>query len=216
MSTPEKSASRGPSTVTSREVGRSGTSTFSPTMSRMHSSRRSLVTRRFAFGRRTLMITRRSLIVIVSWGTFPSTPEPVSRTLYSLLFFLLSYAFGALTLLVGHQEEHLVRRIRVMRCWCDCLSGERCNRFMVIVHGPVNAAVIPKQIIFASMPQIQSSGLPCACYKWFHCIVCIVLKFGMAWLFWYPDCLGKEAIKQFSVSMCWEWPLNIFYLLFLS
>jgi len=33
-----------------------------------------------------------------------------------IIVFLLSYAFGALTLLVGHQEEHLVRRIRVMRC----------------------------------------------------------------------------------------------------
>ena len=38
-------------------------------------------------------------------------------------FFILFYAFGALTLLAGHQEEHPVCKNWVMRCWCSYLSG---------------------------------------------------------------------------------------------
>jgi len=30
---------------------------------------------------------------------------------------------------VGHQEEHLACKNRVMRCWHGCLSGVRCNWF---------------------------------------------------------------------------------------
>ena len=38
-------------------------------------------------------------------------------------FFILFYAFGALTLLAWHQEEHPVCKNWVMRCWCSYLSG---------------------------------------------------------------------------------------------
>jgi len=34
-----------------------------------------------------------------------------------------SYAFSALTLLVGLQEEHLAGKNWVTTCWCGCLSG---------------------------------------------------------------------------------------------
>jgi len=41
----------------------------------------------------------------------------------------LSYAFSALTLLVGRQEEHPVCNNWVMRCWCGYLYGARCRLF---------------------------------------------------------------------------------------
>jgi len=36
-------------------------------------------------------------------------------------------AFDALTLLVGHQEEHPARKNCVMRWWYGYLSGARCR-----------------------------------------------------------------------------------------
>jgi len=44
-----------------------------------------------------------------------------------------TYAFSALTLLVGRQEEHPAW---VMRCWCGCLSGARCR---LLAYGPADA-----------------------------------------------------------------------------
>ena len=39
----------------------------------------------------------------------------------------LPCAFGALTLLVWQQEEHLARKKTVMRCWRGYMSGARCK-----------------------------------------------------------------------------------------
>jgi len=39
----------------------------------------------------------------------------------------LLYVFTAFTLLVGRQEEHLIGKKWVMRCWCGYLSGVRCK-----------------------------------------------------------------------------------------
>ena len=36
-------------------------------------------------------------------------------------------AFNALTLFVGHHEEHPACKTWVMRCWCGYLSGARCR-----------------------------------------------------------------------------------------
>ena len=50
-------------------------------------------------------------------------------------------AFSALTLLVGHQEEHPACKHWLMRCWCGYLSGARCRLF---AYGPADATAIPK------------------------------------------------------------------------
>ena len=51
------------------------------------------------------------------------------------------FAFHALTLSVGHQEEHSACKHWVMKCWCGNLSSTRCRLF---VYGPANATAIPK------------------------------------------------------------------------
>ena len=51
------------------------------------------------------------------------------------------YAFNALTLLDGHQEEHPTCKNWLMRCWCGYLSGVRCRLF---AYGPADATAIPK------------------------------------------------------------------------
>jgi len=53
---------------------------------------------------------------------------------FNLLLWLVSF-FNALTLLVGWQEGHPACKIRVMECWCGCLSGVRCR----LAYGPVDA-----------------------------------------------------------------------------
>ena len=49
-------------------------------------------------------------------------------------------AFIALTLLVGHQEEHPACKNWVMECWCGYLSGARCRLFS---YDPADATAIP-------------------------------------------------------------------------
>jgi len=39
------------------------------------------------------------------------------------------FAFSALTLLVGHKEEHLACKYCEMGCWCGYLCGSRCRLF---------------------------------------------------------------------------------------
>ena len=51
------------------------------------------------------------------------------------------FAFSALTLLVGRQEELPACKNWVMRCWCGYLSGARCRLF---AYGPTDATAIPK------------------------------------------------------------------------
>jgi len=47
---------------------------------------------------------------------------------------------SALTLLVGHQEEHLAGKNWVMRCRCGYLSGARCRLF---AYGLADTTAIP-------------------------------------------------------------------------
>ena len=53
-------------------------------------------------------------------------------------------AFSALTLLVGHQEEHLACKNFVMRCWCGYLHEVRCRLF---AYGPADATASQNPII---------------------------------------------------------------------
>ena len=77
--------------------------------------------------------------------------------------YLLTYcAFSAVTLLVGHQEEHPVCKNRVMRCWHGYLSAAKCRLF---AHGPADATVTPKPhyIVLHLNPEwfyLSGTGLP--------------------------------------------------------
>ena len=51
-------------------------------------------------------------------------------------------AFSALTLLVGHPEEHQACKNRVMVCWCGYLSASRCRLF---AYGPADATAFQKK-----------------------------------------------------------------------
>ena len=64
--------------------------------------------------------------------------QPVGE--FCLQFMKQFIAFSALTLLVGHQEEHLACKNWVMRCLCRYLSLARCRLF---AYGPADA-VHPK------------------------------------------------------------------------
>jgi len=70
----------------------------------------------------------------------PSTPV-FCRRLKTPIFrrsFPDSYAFSALTLLVGWQEGHLACKDRVVGCWHGYLSGARCR----LAYGPADATAI--------------------------------------------------------------------------
>ena len=57
------------------------------------------------------------------------------------IYVCISAAFSALTLWVGHQEEHLVCKNWAVRWWCGYLSGARCRLF---AYGPADPTAIPK------------------------------------------------------------------------
>jgi len=48
---------------------------------------------------------------------------------------VFSIAFSALTLLVGHQEEHLAHKKGVMRCWCGYMVGNCCLSLCLNIAG---------------------------------------------------------------------------------
>ena len=50
-------------------------------------------------------------------------------------------AFSAFPLLVGHQDEHLACKNRLLVCCCGYLSGARCRLF---VYSPADDPVVPK------------------------------------------------------------------------
>ena len=50
-------------------------------------------------------------------------------------------AFRALTLLAGHQEEHLACKKLSDECWRGYLSGVSCRLY---AYGPADATAIPK------------------------------------------------------------------------
>ena len=78
-----------------------------------------------------------------------------TRSFHVLIAVQLADAFSAVTLLVGHQEEHSACKNWVMGCWCGYLSGARCRLF---AYGPADATAIPNAVIFCLI-YIQT-GLP--------------------------------------------------------
>jgi len=76
--------------------------------------------------------------------------QPVSLRLYS------SFAFSALTLLVGRQEGHPAHKNWVVGCWRSYLSGARCR----LAYGPVDATAT-------------------------HCLFTASVKSTLAFPFWY-------------------------------
>ena len=90
-------------------------------------------------------------------------------------FFCL-HAFSALTLLVGHQEEHPACKKLSVRCWHDYLSGARCKWFC-----------------------IWSSC--CHCHPVISCFIKIQIALTFLVLA-YPGCPGKEAVKWLLVACC--------------
>jgi len=72
-------------------------------------------------------------------------------------------AFSALTLLVGHQEEHLACKNKVVGCWCGYLSGAIVC--ILFAYGTADATAIPNYIV-SCLIQIQTSFtflLPACC-----------------------------------------------------
>ena len=59
----------------------------------------------------------------------------VKRECVCVCVISIHYAFSALTLLAGCQEEHPACKNWVMRCWCGYLSGSRCRLF---AYGPAD------------------------------------------------------------------------------
>jgi len=66
-------------------------------------------------------------------GEYPALKldEQVNGVTFCDFIKLWSFAFSALTLLVGRQEGHPAR---VVVCWCGCLSGARCR----LAYGPAD------------------------------------------------------------------------------
>jgi len=99
------------------------------------------------------------------------------------------YAFSALTLLVGHREEHAACKNWVMRCWCGHLSGARCRWF---AYGPADATASQNPIV--------------------SCLIYIQIGFTSLVLA-YPGCPAKEAVKRVQCSSsgtaagCYQWCL---------
>ena len=60
-------------------------------------------------------------------------------------------AFGALTMFVGCQEEHLACKNWVIRCRCGYLSAARCRLF---AYGPADATTVPKP--YHLLPHLNS------------------------------------------------------------
>jgi len=88
-----------------------------------------------------------------------------------------SFAFSALTLLVGRQEGHPACINRVVGCWHGYLSGARCRP----AYGPA--------------PQLMPLPLTVSCFS----------KIQIGFTFLVPAHLGspgKRAVKQVCVCVC--------------
>jgi len=100
--------------------------------------------------------------------------------LFSMLFHFSTseccmFAFGALTLLVWHQEEHLACEKWMTRCWHGYLSGVGCIWF---VCRPADATATPSFLSY------------------------IKIQIGLTFLVpAYQGCRGTEAVKQVSVCL---------------
>jgi len=72
----------------------------------------------------------------------PFRGETPSHRVSELWWLEVLFSFSALTLLVGHQEEHPACKNWVMRCWCSYLSVAMCRLF-----GPADATASLNPII---------------------------------------------------------------------
>jgi len=111
----------------------------------------------------------------------PTISYWLKHTLHYIILQMLTlyykcFAFSALTLLVGHQEEHTTcKKNSVMRCWRGYLSGARCKWF---AYGPTNATAT--SLSFASLkPRLCLTFLKVA----------------------YPGRPSKGAIKRVSIYL---------------
>ena len=95
---------------------------------------------------------------------------PDKGPLNGCMCMMCTHAFSALTLLVGHQEEHVACKKLVMRCWCGCLSGARCRLFAYCL---ADATAIPKP--HHLLPRLNPD-----------CLTFLVMA--------YPGCPRKKAI----------------------
>jgi len=93
----------------------------------------------------------------------------------SLCDAVIIVAFSALTLLVGHQKEHLACKNWAMRCWCGYLSGARC-RFFCIWPSWSHCISKPHHLLSDLNPD------------WFY----------LSRIPAYPGCPGKKAVKWVS------------------
>ena len=106
-----------------------------------------------------------------SANPLPRRPTCV-KSKKSLAFVVYICTFSALTLLVGHQEEHPVCKNCLMRCWCGYLSAAWCRLF---AYSPADATAIPKP--HHLLPHINRD--------WFTLLLSA-----------HPDCPGKETVKR--------------------
>jgi len=76
------------------------------------------------------------------------TRQPFSTRLSGQWYFFsyyykVTFAFTALTLSIGRQEGHPACKIRVVGCWCGCLSGARFR----LAYGPADATATYRLLI---------------------------------------------------------------------
>jgi len=95
-----------------------------------------------------------------------------SAKLHFVLSFPLCYAFSALTLLVGCQEEHPACKNWLKRCWCGYLPRTRCRLF---AYGPAESHCHPKTPSSLASFKPRLVRLPC---KWPFSVVLL-----LSWIF---------------------------------
>jgi len=101
-------------------------------------------------------------------------PPYTNTLLHRILCYVVNYlefAFSALTLLFGCQEEHPGCKNSVIGCWCGYLSGKGADCLHM-----VHVIPLPSQNLIIS------------------CLVSIQIDFTFL-VQAYPGCPGKEAVK---------------------
>jgi len=113
-------------------------------------------------------------------------------------------AFSALTLLVGHREEHPPRKNWVIRCWCGYLSGEGADYLHMV--GPMPNGVL---LWLSVWSKVQT----CIWSSWCHChsLSLASAKSRLVFTFLVVAHLGspgKRAVKRVCVCVCGPMPLS--------
>jgi len=103
---------------------------------------------------RLWLLVRVRLSIWISQSKWYCTPVPDVHAQLALKF-----AFSALMLLVGWQEEHPACKYWVVRYWHGYLSGVRCKLFAC---GPADATATPSSLaaVKARIVYHSSAGLP--------------------------------------------------------